>query len=99
MLTFSDIVAMGKGELSTIEAFKELQSMVNSGEIWQHDACYHTIVFDLIEKGRVMLGSHSHIDYRGQFVPARRLVSGKGSYEFVAKKFGEAYAKELDEVA
>jgi hypothetical protein len=99
MLTFSDIVAMGKGELATIEAFKELQSMINSGEIWKHDSRYNKIVFGLIEEGRVMLGPHSRIDYRGQFVPARGLVSGKGSYNFVAEKFGEAYAKELDEVA
>ena len=101
MVSESEIIAMGKGELSTPSAFKSLQAMINSGDVWQLDQSYHAIVMDLIGAGRNMLGKEHCFDRYGNFVPSRDycLPGRKGSFKLVVDSFGEDYAKGLEEDA
>jgi hypothetical protein len=100
MLSTRDIIALNNGELDTLDAFKDLQSMINSGEVWLRDERSSAVVMELIEIGRNMLGHTARRDYNGHFVPPRRMMlpGSKGSYQLVANNFGKEYADEIADV-
>lgn len=61
------------------------QSLVNSGDAWRLEGSVGRAAMDLIERGKIMLGEQSHLDYWGNRVPSRAEVEPgtMGSPEFV----------------
>jgi len=80
-----------------LEGFLYAQNMVNTGTAWHLEGAVGRQCMDLIGAGVIMLGAEGHRDYWGSYVPARVEVQPgtKGSYEFVAERSGEAWAKKL----
>ena len=77
-----------------IEYFTELQRAINSGVAWSFQGSYGRAMMDAIESGNCMLGKQPARDYWGNRIPSRDEVQAgtKGSFDFVARRFGQEWA-------
>ena len=82
------------------EYFAALQAAINSLHAWRFQGSYGRSMMDAIESGRCMLASSSTRDYYGNRIPSRDEVEKgtKGSRSYVAKRFGEKWAAEMEAV-
>lgn len=90
----------GDEDMDELEAAKAMQKLINSGTVWKLQGSYGRSAMDALEAGLVMLGTESHRDYYGNFVPARTMVEEgtKGSRGLVVQTHGEDWAKALEAV-
>ena len=77
----------------------DLQELINSGMAWKLEGAVGREAMRALEDGRCMLPEESFYDYYGNEVPARyKLEPGSvGTRELVVERYGEEYAKELEE--
>lgn len=77
-----------------IEFYSELQKAINSGVAWSFQGSYGRSMMDAINSGYCMLGQSSASDYYGNQIPSRDQVKAgtKGSYDYVAQRFGDEWA-------
>ena len=75
-----------------------LQSAINGGTAWKLQGAYGRELMAAIENGYCMLGFESKKDYWGNTIPSRTDVKPgtKGSYEYVADRFGNMWADTID---
>jgi len=83
-----------------IEYYTELQKAINSGVAWSFQGSYGRAMMDAITSGYCLLGREPARDYWGNRIPSRDEVQEgtKGSYQFVADRFGEEWADLLAQV-
>ena len=77
-----------------------MQKGINSGQIWLLQGSMGRAAMAAIEAGANLLGPKAVRDYYGNVIPGRYDVQEgtKGSYEYVAARFGDDYAEKLLEV-
>lgn len=77
-----------------IEYYTELQKAINSGVAWSFQGSYGRAMMDAITSGYCLLGKEPARDYWGNRIPSRDEVQEgtKGSYQYVADRFGEEWA-------
>ena len=80
------------------EDIQTVQTLINTGLAWQLEGHVGRTCMDAIRNGDVMLGTESHTDYYGTFVPSRTDVKPgtKGSRDYVLEHHDEAYVLELE---
>lgn len=94
---------MNLSDIHTIEAdddttreeyFLAIQRAINSGTAWAFQGSYGRTMMEAIKSGDCMLGKTPARDYYGNRIPSRDEVQEgtKGSYEFVSRANGEAWA-------
>jgi hypothetical protein len=101
MFDLKDVnIIEGVVESDEDEYFAALQRAINSGHAWKMQGSYGRAMMDAIEMGKCMLGPDPARDYWGNRVPARDEVQSgtKGSYAFVAEKYGTEWADTMKEV-
>ena len=73
----------------------DAQSLINSGMAWKLEGSIGRQCMQLINAGQCMLGKQDYRDYWGNHVPSRDQVKAgtKGSFDFVADRFGIEHAE------
>lgn len=84
-----------------IEYYTELQKAINSGSAWSLQGSYGRAMMSAIESGYCMLGTSRARDYWGNTIPSRDDVKPgtKGSFDYVADRFGPEWADLMAEAA
>lgn len=84
-----------------IEYYTELQKAINSGSAWSLQGSYGRAMMAAIESGYCMLGTSRARDYWGNTIPSRDDVKPgtKGSFDYVANRFGQEWADLIAEAA
>ena len=79
--------------------YRSVQRAINSG-MWSLQGSYGRTMMDAIEGGHCVLGREGVRDYWGNYIPSRfEVLEGtKGSVEFVADQYGDAWADFIAEV-
>lgn len=77
-----------------IEYYTEIQKAINGGSAWSFQGSYGRTLMAALEAGYCLLGTKPCRDYWGNRIPSRYEVKAgtKGSYEYVAERFGEEWA-------
>ena len=85
---------------SELEAAKDRQVVINTGEGWLLQGSFGRALYAAIEAGQNALGKVGVRDYYGNYIPSRTEVKAgtKGSLEFVKAQSGEDYAKAIKAV-
>ena len=88
----------GNVEVDEITFYETMQRAINEGSAWRFQGSYGRSMMAAIEAGRCMLGPNACDDAYGNSIPSRYEVQPgtKGSREFVAKAFGEDWAKQIE---
>ncbi|MDX0267648.1 hypothetical protein GOC13_07365 [Sinorhizobium meliloti] len=73
----------------------DAQELINSGLAWRLEGSIGRQCMAAIESGACMLGRDGHRDYWGNYVPSRDEVKAgtKGSFDYVADRFGADHAE------
>lgn len=84
-----------------VEYYTELQKAINSGSAWSLQGSYGRAMMAAIESGYCMLGTSRARDYWGNTIPSRDDVKPgtKGSFDYVADRFGPEWADLMAEAA
>lgn len=101
MLTIEYIDAIeGVTEADEMECYQALQRAINDGTAWCFQGSCGRAMMNAIEEGYCMLGRKPAHDYYGNRIPSRDEVKPgtKGSYDYVANRYGEAWAQAQEEV-
>ena len=79
------------------EDYAAIQRIINAGQ-WGLQGSFGRTMMDAIEAGACMLGKNPARDYYGNFIPSRDMVKDgtKGSYSYVADRFGEEHAEAMN---
>lgn len=80
--------------------YTHMQVAINAGTAWKFQGSVGRSMMDAITAGKCLLGKDSAADYWGNYIPSRDEVKAgtKGSFEYVAEKMGEEYAKSMAEI-
>ena len=95
MLTLNDINTIECDEEATEEDYYlAIQRAINGG-MWSLQGSYGRTMMGAVEAGYCLLGKSAARDYYGNTIPGRDDVQAgtKGSYKFVVKQRGAAWAK------
>lgn len=73
----------------------DAQELINSGLAWRLEGSIGRQFMAAIEAGACLLGRDGHRDYWGNYVPSRDEVQAgtKGSFDYVAERFGAEHAE------
>lgn len=73
----------------------DAQELINSGLAWRLEGSIGRQCMAAIEAGACLLGRDGHRDYWGNYVPSRDEVQAgtKGSFDYVAERFGAEHAE------
>lgn len=90
--TYSDVMAIEDGTDDGLA----MQRMINAGQ-WSLQGSFGRAMMAAIENGAAMLGKTRARDYWGNTIPSRDDVQAgtKGSYDYVAERYGTDYADTL----
>lgn len=74
-----------------------MQQSINGGVAWKFQGSVGRSMMEAINAGAAMLGKAPAFDYYGNRIPSRDEVQEgtKGSYQYVADRFGADYADQL----
>lgn len=99
MVDLKDAMNLEGEAESEEEYFASIQRYINAG-CWSGPGREGRAMMEAIEAGRCMLGPKLARDYYGNVIPARDMVKAgtKGSYQFVADRFGTDWADQMKEV-
>jgi len=101
MITLNDIEAIESDDsINQEDYYLALQRAINSGAAWSFQGSYGREMMRAIEAGFCMLGRDQCRDYYGNAIPSRDDVQKgtKGSYKYVIKNQGLAWAELMLEV-
>lgn len=92
---YKDVLSVEDGEGDDAA----LQRIINRG-MWSLQGSFGRTMMAAIEEGRCLLGPAPARDYWGNFIPSRDQVKPgtKGSWQYVAERFGEEHANAMLEV-
>lgn len=87
-----DVIENGAGDSDDYN--EAIQKAINSGVAWKFQGSAGRALMDSINAGAALLGVNPAKDYYGNYIPSRTDVEAgtKGSYEFVKRLHGRAYA-------
>jgi hypothetical protein len=73
----------------------DAQTLINSGLAWRLEGAIGRQCMEAINAGACLLGHAGHRDYYGNYVPSRDEVKEgtKGSFDYVAERFGAEHAE------
>ena len=93
------MVELGNYGEDQFEEELNLQKLINSGMAWKWEGGVGREAMTALEDGRCMLPNVERWDYWGNVVPARYMLEpgSVGTRELVVERYGEEYAKELEE--
>ncbi len=79
---------------------KQLQSLVNSGDVWSLEGAMGREAMRLIQSGQLMLGRTACFDFWGNRIPGRYEVKRgtPGSRAYVRQMMGEYHARKMQAV-
>lgn len=91
-MTYADIMSIEDGTDDGLA----MQRTINAGQ-WSLQGSFGRSMMAAIEDGSAMLGKTRARDYWGNTIPSRDDVKPgtKGSYEYVAERYGVDYANTL----
>jgi hypothetical protein len=92
-MTLGDIMTLENGTDDELVMALALQRMINSG-MWSMPGSTGRAMMGAISEGDCLLGREAFKDYYGNVIPSRDdvMAGTKGSYDFVVKHRGKAWA-------
>jgi hypothetical protein len=101
MEDFEDLEFYSNDLESRLQANKQLQKLINSGDVWKFEGSYGRAASQALGNGECVLGKKGVRDYYGNYVPSRYEVKAgtKGSVALARANWGDRYARSISRVS